>query len=69
MGVGEVMTIDQITEIDQEVDGIVIGQVTEVTIKPIIDKVTTDPITDRTHNEHIGIGVKAGIGLEIIMTI
>ena len=75
MEVGEVIitetTIDQITEIDQEADGIVIGQVTEViTIRLTVDKVTIDPITDRPHNEHIGIEVKAGIGLEtIIMTI
>ena len=50
METGEViiteMTTDPIIETNQEVDGIVIGQVTEVTIKPIIDKVTTDPITD-----------------------
>ena len=47
----------------------VIGQVIEVTIKLIIDKVTIDPITDQTHNEHIEIGVKAEIELEIIIMI
>ena len=61
------MIIDQITEINQETDGVVIGQVIEITIEATIDKVTTDLITDRPHNKPIGIEVKVGIGPEIII--
>ena len=75
MEIGEIITIetttDQITEIDQEVDGTIIGQVIGATITRLtIDKVIIDQITDKTFNGHLETEVKVEIELEItIMTI
>ena len=45
--------IDPITEIDQEADGTITGQVIGVTITRLtIDKVILDPITDKIPNGH-----------------
>ena len=60
--------IGSITEIDQEADGTIIGQVIGVTItRIIIDKVMPDPITDKMPNGHLETDVKVGIELEITM--
>ena len=63
--------IDQITEIDQEADGTIIGQVIGVTITTLtIDEVILDQITDKMPNGHLETEVKVEIELEItIMTI
>ena len=60
-----------ITEIDQEADGIIIGQVIGVTVTRLtIGKVLLDQITDKMPNGHLEIEVKVRIELEItIMTI
>ena len=58
--------IDPITEIDQEVDGIITGQVIGVTITRLtIDKVILDQITDKMPNGHLETEVKEEIELEI----
>ena len=63
--------IDPITEIDQEADGIIKGQVIGLIItRIIIDEVMLDPITDKMSNGHLETEVKVEIELEItIMTI
>ena len=63
--------IDQITEIGQEADGTITGQVIGVTITRLtIDEVILDQITDRMPNGHLETEVKVEIELEItIMTI
>ena len=63
--------IDQITEIGQEPDGTITGQVIGVTITRLtIDKVILDQITDKMPNGHLEIEVKVEIELEItIMTV
>ena len=54
--------IDPITEIDQEVDGTIIGTtITRLTI----DEVIIDEITDQTLNRHLETEVKVEIELEI----
>ena len=61
-------TIGPITEIDQEADGIIIGQVIGVTITRLtMDKVITDQITDKMINGHLETEVKVETGLEIII--
>ena len=56
----------QITEIDQEADGTIIGQVIEVTITILtIDKLIIDQIMDKTLNGHLETGVKVETELEI----
>ena len=64
-------TIDQITDIDQEADGIITGQVIGVTITRLtIDKVILDQITDKMPNGLLETEAKVEIDLEItIMTI
>ena len=63
--------IDQIIEIDQEADGITIGQVIGVVITQItIDEVILDQITDKTPNGLLETEVRVGIEMRImIMTI
>ena len=63
--------IDQITEIDQEADGTIIGQVIGVTItRIIIDEVMLDLITDKMPNGCLETEVKVEIELKItIITI
>ena len=65
------ITTDQITEIDQEADGTIIGQVIGTAItKLTIDKVIIDQITDKTLTGHLETEVKVEIELEItILTI
>ena len=70
MEIGEIITIeittDQITEIDQEADGTIKGQVIGVTITRLtIDEVIIDHITDKTLNGHLETGVKVEIEFEI----
>ena len=70
--IGEIIIIetiiDPITEIDQEADGIITGQVIGVTITSItIDKVILDQITDKMPNGHLETEVKVEIELEITM--
>ena len=72
--IGEIITIeittDQITEIDQEADGTIIGQVIGATITRLtIDEVIVDQIMDKTLNGHLETEVKVKIELEITMTI
>ena len=74
MEIGEItiteITTDQITETDQEADGIVIGQVIEATtIRLTIGKVIIIQITDRTHKEHLETEVKVEIELGITIMI
>ena len=75
MEIGEIITIetitDQTTETDQEADGTIIGQVIGATFTRLtIDKVILEQVTDKTPIEHLEIGVKVEIELEItIMTI
>ena len=58
--------IDPITEIDQEADGTITGQVIGVTITRLtIDKVILDQITDKMPNGHLETEVKVEIELEI----
>ena len=60
--------IGPITEIDQEADGTIISQVIGVTIiKITIDKVMSDPITDKIPNGHLETGVILEIELKIII--
>ena len=60
--------IGPITEIDQEADGTIIGQVIGVTITRItIDKVIPDPITDKMPNGHLETEVIVEIELRIII--
>ena len=60
--------IDQIIEIDLEADGITIGQVIGVVITQVtIDEAIQGKITDRTLNELLGIEVKVGIEMRIII--
>ena len=74
MEIGEIITIetitDQITETDQEPDGTIIGQVIEATITRLtIDEVIIDQITDKTLSGHLETEVIVEIELEItIMT-
>ena len=70
MEIGEVIiietTTDQITEIDQEADGTIIGQVIGVTITRLtIDEVMLDQIMDKTLNGHLETEVKVEIEMEI----
>ena len=58
--------IDPITEIDQESDGTITGQVIGVTITRLtIDEVILDQITDKMPNGHLETEVKVEIELEI----
>ena len=58
--------IDPITEIDQEADGTITGQVIGVTITRLtIDEVILDQITDKMPNGHLETEVKVEIELEI----
>ena len=60
--------IGPITEIDQETDGTIIGQVIGVTIIRITkDEVMSDPITDRMPNGHLETEVIVEIELKIII--
>ena len=60
--------IGPITEIDQEADGTIIGQVIGVTIIRItIDKVISDPITDKIPNGCLETEVIVEIELKIII--
>ena len=60
--------IDPITEIDQEADGIITGQVIEVAITRVtIDEVIIDQITDKMPNGHLEIEVKVEIELDIMI--
>ena len=60
--------IGPITEIDQEADGTIIGQVIGVTITRItIDEVMPDPVTDKMPNGHLETEVIVEIGLKIII--
>ena len=64
----EIIT-DPITEIDQEADGTIIGQVIGVTITRLtIDEVILDPITDKMPNGHLETEVKVEIEMEITIT-
>ena len=59
--------IDQIIEIDQEADGITIGQVIGVVIIRItIGEVIRDQTTDITPNGLLGIEVRVGIEMRIM---
>ena len=74
MEIGEIITIgtttDQITEIDPEADGTIIGQVIGATIiRLIIDKVIMDQIRDNAPDKHLETEGKVGIELRITMTI
>ena len=64
-------TIDPITKIHQEADGIITGHMIGVIItKLTIDEVILDKITDKMPNGHLETEVKVEIELEItIMTI
>ena len=60
--------IDPITEMDEEADGTIIGQVIGVTITRItLDKVMPDPITDKVPNGHLETEVIVEIELKIII--
>ena len=68
--IGEIITIetitDQTTETDQEADGTIIGQVIGATITRLtIDEVIIDQIMDKTLNRHLETEVKVEIELEI----
>ena len=70
MEIGEIIiietTTDQITEIDQEADGTIIGQVRGVTITRLtMYEVIIDQIMDKTLNRHLEIEVRVEIDLEI----
>ena len=74
MEIGEIIiietTTDQITEIVQEADGTIIGQVIRVTITRLtIDEVILDQIMDKILNGHLETEVKVEIEMEITMTI
>ena len=60
--------IGPITEIEQEADGTIIGQVIGVTIIRITtDEVMSDPITDKMPNGHLETEVIVEIELNIII--
>ena len=60
--------IDQIIEIDLEADGITIGQVIGVGITQItIGEVMQDQTTDRTPNGLLGLEIKVGIEMRIMI--
>ena len=60
------ITTDQMTEIDQEADGTIIGQVIGGTITRLpIEEVIIDQIMDKTLNGHFEIEVRVGMELEI----
>ena len=60
--------IDPITEIDQEADGTITGQVIGVTTTRLTtDEVTLDQITDKMPNGHLETEVKVEIELEIMI--
>ena len=62
--------IGQIIEIDQEADGITTGQVIEVVItQTIIEEVTRDLTTDRTHNGLLEIEVRVEVEMKIMVMI
>ena len=62
--------IGPITEIDQEADGTIIGQVVGVTVTRLtIGKVMLDQITDKMPNGHLETEVKVEIELTIIIMI
>ena len=70
MGIEEIIIIetiiDPITEIDQEADGTITGQVIGVTITRLtIEKVILDQITDKMPSGHLETEVKVEIELEI----
>ena len=70
MEIEEIMEIiiGPITEIDQEADGTIIGQVIGVTIIRITtDEVMSDPITDKMPNGHLKTEVIVEIELKIII--
>ena len=72
MEIGEItiteIITDQITEIDQEADGTIIGQVIGTAITRLtIDKVIIDRITVKTLNGRLETEVKVEIGLVIII--
>ena len=75
MVIGEITTIgtiiDQIIEIEQEADGITIGQVIGVAItQTTIDEVIQDQTIDKTPNGLLETEVRVGIKMKImIMTI
>ena len=60
--------IGPVTEIDQEADGTIIGQVIGVTIiRTTIDEVMSGPITDEMPNGHLETEVTVEIKLTIII--
>ena len=72
MEIGKIITTEtttnQITEIDQEADGTIIGQMIGATITRLtIDKVILNQIMDKTLNGHLETEVKVEIEVEIIM--
>ena len=72
MEIGEIITIetitDPITETDEEADGTIISQVIGVTITRLtIDEVMLDQITDKMLNGHLETDVKVEIELELTM--
>ena len=74
MVIEEIITIEiiigQIIEIYQEANGITTGQVIEVVITQIIiDEVTRDLTTDRTHNGLIEIEVRVEVEMKIMAMI
>ena len=74
MVIEEIIVIEiitgQIIEIDQEADGITTGQVIEVVITQIIiDKVTRDLTTDRTHSGLIEVEVRVQLEMKIMAMI
>ena len=74
MVIEEIITIEiitgQIIEIDQEADGTTTGQVIEVVITQIIiDEVTRDLTTDRTHNGLIEIEARVEVEMKIMAMI
>ena len=74
MVIEEIIVIEiitgQIIEINQEADGITTGQVIGVVITQIIiDKVTRDLTTDRTHNGLIVLEVRVEVEMKIMAMI
>ena len=71
MEIEEIIIIGPITDIDQEADGTITGQVIGVTITRLtIDEVTLDQITDKMPNGRLETEVKVERELEItIMSI
>ena len=65
-----VIIIGLITEIDQEADGITIGQVIGVTIiRTTIDEVMQDQITDKMPNRLLETEVKIGVEMKTTIMI